>query len=258
MIDRRFNELAVPDDPSAATATVELDIVTVQLQFDDTAGGERFPIIEVLDVGILDRRTGERHRGIVGNNFSSYLRDYDFSVVLPAATAAPARSLFRRTSAPARPALPALPDIGCLPAALRGISGDLHQRVDERTYRRTGLVHPALGAEYQQDDFAHRRILRPDGLQVRYFMPRGAVAPLAFYFRGDLLNDFSDLQLIGTIARWRRSRRSIVPRCTTPSARRRVYRPTRPGRLRPHGHRLRPRSAASSPSPRAATPRSTS
>ena len=38
------------------------------------------------------------------------------------------------------------------------------------------------------------------GLQVRYFMPRGGVAPLAFYFRGDLLGDYTDLQLIGTIS----------------------------------------------------------
>ena len=38
------------------------------------------------------------------------------------------------------------------------------------------------------------------GLQVHYFMPRGSVAPLAFYSRGDLLNDYSNLQLIGTIS----------------------------------------------------------
>ena len=38
------------------------------------------------------------------------------------------------------------------------------------------------------------------GLRVRYFMPAGSSAPLAFYFRGDLLNDYSHLQLIGTIS----------------------------------------------------------
>ena len=38
------------------------------------------------------------------------------------------------------------------------------------------------------------------GLQVRYFMPPGSVAPLAFYFRGDLLGDYTNLQLIGTIS----------------------------------------------------------
>ena len=38
------------------------------------------------------------------------------------------------------------------------------------------------------------------GLQVRYFMPKNSVAPLAFYFPGDLLSDYTDLELIGTIS----------------------------------------------------------
>lgn len=38
------------------------------------------------------------------------------------------------------------------------------------------------------------------GLQVRYFMPPNSVAPLAFYFFGDLLNDYSNLELISTIS----------------------------------------------------------
>ena len=38
------------------------------------------------------------------------------------------------------------------------------------------------------------------GLQVRYFMPPNSVAPLAFFFFGDLLNDDSNLELISTIS----------------------------------------------------------
>lgn len=38
------------------------------------------------------------------------------------------------------------------------------------------------------------------GLKVRYFMPKNSVAPLAFYFRGDLLSDYTNLELIGTIS----------------------------------------------------------
>ena len=38
------------------------------------------------------------------------------------------------------------------------------------------------------------------GLQVRYFMPLNSVAPLAFYFSGDLLADYTNLELIGTIS----------------------------------------------------------
>ena len=38
------------------------------------------------------------------------------------------------------------------------------------------------------------------GLKVRYFMPTNSVAPLAFYFAGDLLADYTNLELISTIS----------------------------------------------------------
>ena len=38
------------------------------------------------------------------------------------------------------------------------------------------------------------------GLQVRYFMPPNSVAPFAFYFFGDLLADYTNLELISTIS----------------------------------------------------------
>ena len=70
-----------------------------------------------------------------------------------------------------------------------------------KTYRRTANHHPVLGVEYQQDDYSLTdEYFGKMGLQVRYFMPPGSVAPLAFYFRGDLLGDYTNLQLIGTIS----------------------------------------------------------
>ncbi|OAN35271.1 putative oxygenase MesX [Microbacterium sp. H83] len=201
MIDRRFNELAHVDNPDADRYTVELDIVSVQLRFADGAD-EDLPVIEVLDIHIVDRETGERHRGIVGNNFSSYLRDYDFSVVLPAANASGAPfttpddfgvlhgKLFQHflESEAYRERFPSAPVI-CISVST------------SRTYSRTGERHPVLGVEYVQDAFSLTdEYFGKMGLQVRYFMPEGSVAPLAFYFRGDLLSDYSDLQLIGTIS----------------------------------------------------------
>ena len=38
------------------------------------------------------------------------------------------------------------------------------------------------------------------GFDVRYFMPPNSVAPLAFYFFGDLLSDYTNLELISTIS----------------------------------------------------------
>jgi hypothetical protein len=203
MIDRRFNDLAHWDNPHGDRYSVELDIISVQLEFSAEGADRQFPLIEVLDVWIVDRLTGARHHGIVGNNFSSYVRDFDFSVLLPAAKASAGS--------------PAIPDD----------FGDLHGKLFEhflgstayqerfstapvicisvstsRTYRRTGNHHPVLGIEYQQDGepALTDAYFGKMGLRARYFMPRGSAAPLAFYFRGDLLSDYSDLQLIGTIS----------------------------------------------------------
>ena len=202
MIERRFNDLAHWDNPTRDRYGVELEIVSVQLEF--TAGDEdkEFPLLEVLDIRILDRKTGERHQGIVGNNFSSYVRDYDFSVLLPAVTEAAGKftlpdefgvlhgKLFQHflASEAYRARFTATPVI-CISVST------------SKEYRRTANHHPILGVEYQQGDYSLTdEYFGKMGLKVRYFMPPGSVAPLAFYFRGDLLSDYSNLQLIGTIS----------------------------------------------------------
>lgn len=202
MINSRFNTLARRGNPNRNRYTVELEIVSAELQF--TSGGEhqRFPLIEVLDIQIVDRETGDRLPGIVGNNFSSYVRDYDFSVLLPAVNKGATEftvpsdfgdlhgTLFRHflDSAAYRQRFEVEPVI-CISVST------------SRTYRRTGNHHPTLGVEYQQNDYSLTdQYFGKMGLGVRYFMPPGSVAPLAFYFRGDLLGDYTDLQLIGTIS----------------------------------------------------------
>lgn len=203
MIERRFNDLARWDNPDGDRYGLELDIVSAQVEFQAAGTNQRFPLLEVLDVHILDRWTGVRRHGIVGNNLSSYVRDYDFSVLLPASP---------RSDSGA----PIVPDD----------FGDLHGKLFQhfldsvayrerfaqapvvcisvstsKTYRRSANRHPVLGVEYLQDDFSLTdRYFAKMGLQVRYFLPEGSVAPLAFYHRADLLNDYTDLQLIGTIA----------------------------------------------------------
>ena len=202
MIDRRFNDLARWDNPEGDRYTLELDIVSVDVEFAASGDDQRFPLLEVLDLVIVDRTNGARHHGIVGNNFSSYLRDFDFSVLLPAASAAAGSftvpddfgalhgKLFQDflESAAYRKRFTVSPVI-CISVST------------SKTYRRTDNHHPVLGVEYAQDDYSLTdEYFGKMGLQVRYFMPAGSVAPLAFYFRGDLLNDYSNLQLIGTIS----------------------------------------------------------
>src|SRR5690606_17044797 len=73
MIDRRFNDLAHWDNPNRDRYTLELEIVSVGLQFTAEGEDQHFPLLEMLDIQIVDLWTGERRHGIVGNNFSSYV-----------------------------------------------------------------------------------------------------------------------------------------------------------------------------------------
>ncbi|AUW04599.1 DUF1852 domain-containing protein [Vibrio campbellii] len=200
MIDNRFNALAHWDNPNGDRYSVELEIISVDM--DIQGSGEAFPSIEVLKTNIIDRKTNERIEGIVGNNFSSYVRDYDFSVLL----------LDHNKGQP-QFSIPA--DFGELHGKLfkAFVKSESYQQhfqkppviclsvSDNKVYRRTDNQHPVLGFEYQPNESSlTEQYFKKMGLQVRYFMPPNSVAPLAFYFFGDLLNDYSNLELISTIS----------------------------------------------------------
>src|ERR1700712_466115 len=67
MIDRRFNSLAHWDNETGDRYSVELDIISVNVDIDGTNEADTVPLIEVLRPTIVDRRSGERVKGIVGN-----------------------------------------------------------------------------------------------------------------------------------------------------------------------------------------------
>ncbi|WP_194867804.1 DUF1852 domain-containing protein [Pseudoalteromonas sp. PPB1] len=200
MIDNRFNALANWDNPNGDRYAIELEIISVDI---DVAGNkEAFPSIEVLKTNIIDHKTGDRIEGIVGNNFSSYVRDYDFSVVLldhnkgksqfsiPEGFGELHGKLFKHfvNSSAYKQNFKKLPVI-CLSVS------------DSKIYQRTENQHPVLGYEYEPNESSlTEQYFKKMGLQVRYFMPPNSVAPLAFYFFGDLLNDYTNLELISTIS----------------------------------------------------------
>ncbi|XPL50251.1 DUF1852 domain-containing protein [Enterobacter cloacae subsp. cloacae] len=199
MINNRFNALARWDNLNADRYAVELEIVSVDLNI----GAEKtFPAIEILQTTIVDKKTNERIDGIVGNNFSSYVRDYDFSVLLlehnknqphftiPEKFGVLHGNIFRHfvNSPEYRENFKKAPVI-CLSVSSKD------------TYRRTGNQHPVLGIEYTPDgESLTEQYFAKMGLKVRYFMPENSVAPFAFFFTGDLLSDYTNLELIATIS----------------------------------------------------------
>lgn len=202
MIDNRFNSLAHWDNPKADRYTVELEIISAEIDLETENSSNPLPLIEILKTTIVDKETNERIEGIVGNNFSSYLRDYDFSVLLldhnkdKSSFSAPDKfgilhgNLFKSflNSKAYKDNFSKAPVI-CLSVS------------NTKTYHRTANQHPVLGVEYQQDEYSLTdEYFSKMGLKVRYFMPQGSVAPLAFYFSGDLLSDYTSLELISTIS----------------------------------------------------------
>lgn len=202
MIDNRFNDLAHWDNPTGDRYAVELEIISVEMSLGAKGSGAAFPLIEILKTCILDKKTNKRIDGIAGNNFSSYVRDYDFSVVLPQYNAHRAEfgtphdfgdlhgKLFQQF---AKSGLYkerfGKPPVICISAST------------SKTYQRTGNQHPVLGVEYQQNEPSSTDLyFAKMGMQVRFFMPPNGVAPLAFYFFDDLLGDYTNLELIGTIS----------------------------------------------------------
>ena len=202
MIDNRFNALAHWDNYKGDRYTVKLEIISVEMNIDGESSGNTLPLIEILKTNIVDQKNNERIQGIVGNNFSSYVRDYDFSVLL-----------LRHNKNQSKFSTP-------------DTFGDLHGKLfkcfinsntykdnfnkppviclsvsSSRTYNRTENRHPVLGVEYLQDEYSLTdEYFKKMGLKVRYFMPLNSVAPLAFYFSGDLLGDYTNLELISTIS----------------------------------------------------------
>lgn len=205
MINNRFNDLAHWDNPTADRYSIEVDIISADLDIE--GNGHTFPVIETLKTTIVDHKENKRIDGMIGNSFSSYVRDYDFSIVLPE------HFVNHPKSAP--------------PEEFGDLHGKLFQHLlnseayqanfdkqpviclsvsSSKVYQRTGNQHPVLGAEYRQDGGSLNKGSLTDeyfskmGLAVRYFMPAGSVAPLAFYFAGDLLGDYTDLELISAIS----------------------------------------------------------
>ena len=202
MMNNRFNSLAHWDNKNGDRYAVELEIISADMQINGEPLKNDLPLIEILKTNILDKKKGIRLEGSGGNSFSSYVRDYDFSVVLKNHNANSSQysepkgfgelhgNLFKHfLQSDAYKASFKNKPLICLSVAA------------SKTYYRTGIQHPVLGIEYAQDEPSITdNYFKKMGMDVRYFMPKNSVAPLAFYFMGDLLADYKNFELIAAIS----------------------------------------------------------
>ena len=126
------------------------------------------------------------------------MRDYDFSVVLPASN----EGTF------------GLPEgFGDLHALFKHFLGSDAYRANFSKGPVIASASPAAGPTTAPKPsphpgrgvpagrvLCHRPVLRQDGPAGALLHAAGQRAPLAFYFQGDLLGDYSNLELIGTIS----------------------------------------------------------
>lgn len=202
MMNNRFNSLAHWDNPLGDRYAIELEIISADMKINGEALKNELPLIEMLKTNILDKHTGKRMEGSGGNSFSSYVRDYDFSVLL-------------KKHNENKPEFE-------VPEAFGELHGKLFQHFLKssayqenfrnqpliclsiaagKTYYRTGVTHPVLGVEYAQGQASITdNYFEKMGMKVRYFMPANSAAPLAFYFIGDLLADYENLEIIAAIS----------------------------------------------------------
>ncbi|SFR58772.1 DUF1852 domain-containing protein [Thiomicrospira sp. ALE5] len=200
MINNNFNARAHWDNPNADRYAIELEIVHVDV--DVEGNGKTFPTIEILKTTIVDHKIQQRINGIIGNNFSSYVRDYDFSV-----------RLLEHNKGKSQFSVP--DDFGNLHGKL--FKAFIHSEAykthfhkppviclsvsENKTYERCENQHPVLGVEYLPNESSLTELyFKKMGLEVRYFMPPNSVAPYAFFFFGDLLTDYTNLELISTLS----------------------------------------------------------
>ncbi len=200
MINKSFNARAYWDNPQGDRYSLELDIISIDMNIDNVEG--RFPLIEILKTTINDHHNNERISGMVGNNFSSYVRDYDFSVLLP-----------EHNKGQDKFSIPN--DFGELHGQIFQyfVKSDTYKNnfnklpvicisvSDNKVYQRTNNYHPILGYEYQPNEPSlTEQYFKKMGLNTRYFMPPNSVAPLSFYFFGDLLSDYTNLEIISLLS----------------------------------------------------------
>ena len=201
MINKRLNAyLLLPKDEERYK--IEIDILTTLAWFEDF-DLEKFPISEMLDVKIFDTHTNEIIQGPIGLNLSSYLRDYDFNIILPKIINKEATKEEEDTFGLLHGIIYQMQYkdfsyVGLFDTrAIMAISVS-----SNRTYTLTNKTHPVLGLNYAENgEISHTaNYLKKMGLECSYYMASDMCSPLAFYHQKDDLENRDPIQLWALIS----------------------------------------------------------
>jgi hypothetical protein len=202
MIDNRINSLLPKDNDEANRYQVHLEIITVLLSFSDN-NKQSFPITEMLKIEVEDRRQKKIIAQISGGSLSSYIRDYDFTVIFPKINNGSAT-------------LQEIEDFGLLHGILYqlqfnsiypyGVLDDFPSIAisvsSNKTYLSLKSTSQILGEEFKEqgDLSVTSEYFKLMGLSARYFLPTDGRAPLAIYHKPDTLKSYDCYQLAALIA----------------------------------------------------------
>ena len=202
MVNGDLNRLLGHDQGDQRYA-IRLEILSIRAHLDRDSvdqdpATDGILMTEVMRAKVQDCSNGSIHAGPTGMNFSSYLRDYDFRIVLP--------PLLQRHASPEE-----MEQFGLLHGLLsrlqfgrRGLISDplaiaisISQNCD---YIATANLHPLLGQEYTSNRTSLTdHYFAQMGLFPQFFSPAGYPAPIAFY-AADSLSDQNDFYLACLIA----------------------------------------------------------
>jgi len=177
---------------------IQLSILSIFIHFDIDISGKEILLTETMCANVFDHQTNQVLRGPTGLNFSSYLRDYDFRIILP-------KMLRQNTEQQDWSSFGQLH--GLLSRLQFGADGLVSDPLvvaisiaQGHIYRATPNTHHILGREFSSDSVSLTdQYFAKMGLNAHFFKPRNLPAPLAIY-SAQTLNDENDIYLAALIS----------------------------------------------------------
>ena len=200
MINKKINDYLTGNSDSRRYS-LKLFILRTTAWFHHK--NQEFPICEMLEVQVEDTYNKKIIQGPIGLNFSSYLRDYDFQVLLPKIINNEVPESEKEKFGLLHGLLYKLQFKKYNPAgslkhpAIMALSVSVN-----RAYEKLPSIHPFLGNAYLEKggDSITSAYFNKMGLTPSFFMPKNAVAPLAIYHETNDLENRNEIELYALIS----------------------------------------------------------